>query len=88
MDVHFTYRNGHIQVWDIDQTEIVREYTGMEGTACGMGIMRNREYSLFTSTLPCRMRHIVSCNTEGNVYLFKWDEEEAVDSVLCTIYIL
>lgn len=74
-------------MWDIDQTEIVREYTGIEGTTCGMGILRNREYSYFTSTLLCRMRHIVSCTTEGNVYLFKWDEEEAVDSVLYTIFL-
>ncbi|KAK8830927.1 hypothetical protein WA577_003627 [Blastocystis sp. JDR] len=62
-------RNGHVQVWDVDQTEIVKEYTGIEGTACGMGILRNQE-----------MRHVVSCTTEGSVYLFKWDEEEAIDS--------
>ena len=42
-------RNGHIQVWDIDQTEMVKEYTGMEGTPCGLGVVRNKELLLFFS---------------------------------------
>ena len=76
-------RNGHVQVWDVDQTEIVKEYTGIEGTACGMGILRNQEFFFFIYASQCRMRHVVSCTTEGSVYLFKWDEEEAIDGVLC-----
>ena len=31
------------------------------------------------------MRHFLSCTEEGNVYLFKWDEEECVDSVSGTL---
>ena len=42
-------RNGRIQVWDIDQTEMVKEYTGMEGTPCGLGVLRNKELLLFFS---------------------------------------
>lgn len=42
-------RNGYIQVWDIDQTEMVKEYTGMEGTPCGLGVVRNKELLLFFS---------------------------------------
>ena len=42
-------RNGRIQVWDIDQTEMVKEYTGMEGTPCGLGVLRNKELLLFVS---------------------------------------
>ena len=74
-------------MWDVDQTEIVKEYMGIEGTACGMGILRNRESLFFTCVLQCRMRHIVSCTTEGSVYLFKWDEEEAIDSVLRCVFV-
>ena len=42
-------RNGHVQVWDIDQTEMVKEYTGMEGTPRGLGVVRNKELLLFVS---------------------------------------
>lgn len=39
-------RNGSIQVWDVDRTTIVKEYTGMEGTPKGLGIVRSGEYFL------------------------------------------
>ena len=35
--------SGEIQVWDVDRTEVVKEYSGMEGTPKGLGVLRNSE---------------------------------------------
>lgn len=36
--------NGRVQVWDVDKTVIVKEFSGIEGIPRGLGVIRNEEY--------------------------------------------
>ena len=77
---YYVYSNGKIQVWDIDRTEIVKEFSGIEGIPRGLGIIRSTEYRRFLLD-HSRERRAITCTEDGKVDLFSWNEDGIVDTV-------
>ena len=58
---------------------------GYGGNSAWTGRCEKQRVAVVLFILGHSMRHFLSCTEEGNVYLFKWDEEECVDSVSGTL---
>ena len=53
----------------------------MEGTVKGLGVIRSEEYEMLYLLLIYSSRKVISCNEEGMVYLFDWDDSECSNTV-------